>query len=82
MESKRGKAVSSAAVRQQMLYNIKYLMKSVGVPGFTYRELNFVSFPSSVGMGPTRLLSKRSLPIRRPKTRERRQRCVSRYSQQ
>lgn len=60
------KEANASAVQQQMLYSNNNCIRSVGVPGFTYSLVNFVSFPSSVGMAPTRLLQQRSLPKRGP----------------
>ena len=76
-DPKEGKA---SAVRQQMLYSNNNRIRSVGVAGFAYRYVSSVSFPSSVGMDPSRLFSERRLPTRGPQKRERRQQCGSRCS--
>ena len=56
-------------------------MKSVGVTVFAYSFSSLVSFPSSVGMGPSRLFPESHLPTRAiHEKRERRQQCGSRCS--
>ena len=62
-DPKEGKA---SAVRQQMLYSNSNRIRSVGVVGFAYRDISFVSIPSSVGMDPSNLFSLRFLPTRGP----------------
>ena len=49
-------------MRQQMRFDNYIRIKSVRPAEFAYSRVSFVSFPSPVGMTPSKLLSSRSLP--------------------
>ena len=46
-----------SAVLQKMLYCNNNRIRDVGVAGFAYNSVSSITFPSWVGMAPTRLLS-------------------------